>query len=93
MNRIELNFNKSTTSLAGFPYGETIYHKQVENKVVFGEPITIVFPKQIERIASSFVQGIFSEFVDAIGYEGVEKQVTILSGTEELTESIKKNIY
>lgn len=93
MNKVELNFGKSTTSLAGFPYGENIYLAQVKNKVIFGQPITIVFPKQIERIASSFVQGFFSAFVEEIGYEGIENQVTIVAGTIELEENIKKNIY
>lgn len=93
MKRIELNFDKSTTRLAGFPYGEQIYQEQVKNQVDFAQSVTIVFPKQIERIASSFVQGFFSAFVNEIGYQGIEDKVTIEAGTEELIKSIKKNIF
>ncbi|MCH5250574.1 MAG: hypothetical protein J1E98_11600 [Lachnospiraceae bacterium] len=93
MNKIELHFDKSANSLAGFPYGESVYLQQVKDKIVFNEQITIVFPNQIERIASSFVQGFFSAFVDAIGYSGIEKQVIVEARTNELVENIRKNIY
>ncbi|MBO5239148.1 MAG: hypothetical protein J6B50_10315 [Lachnospiraceae bacterium] len=93
MNRIELKFDKSDTRLAGFPYGKMIYDKQVKDNINYDDKIMIVFPTQIEKIASSFVQGFFAEIVKNIGYAGIEKQVDIVAGTPELVYSIKKNIY
>ena len=68
MNKVELVFNKAETRLAGFPYGRDVYMKQVNGKVDLSGQIEIVFPKQIEKVASSFVQGFFSELVSKIGY-------------------------
>lgn len=93
MIEIKLEFPKSETRLAGFPYGETVYKQQVANDIKFDDKITIVFPDQIEKIASSFVQGFFAAIVDAIGYKGIDDKVTIKSRNEALTASIRKNIY
>lgn len=90
---IKLDFPKSETSLAGFPYGENVYQNQVKGKISFDGDITIVFPNQIEKVASSFVQGFFANIVTAIGYKGIEKKVNIMSKDEKLTSSIRKNIY
>lgn len=93
MTKINLEFPKSETRLAGFPYGETVYDEQVKDKISYDEEIEIVFPNQIEKVASSFVQGFFAAIVAAIGYKGVEEQVVITSGSDILTASIRKNIY
>lgn len=93
MTKINLEFPKSETRLAGFPYGETVYDEQVKDKISFDGEIEIVFPNQIEKVASSFVQGFFAAIVAAIGYKGVEEQVVITSGSDILTASIRKNIY
>lgn len=93
MKKIYLIFSKSETRLAGFPYGEAIYKNQVEKNFTLGDEITIVFPKQIEKIASSFVQGFFAVLVTEIGYKGIEEKIIIESGSEKLTSSIWKNIY
>lgn len=93
MNKIELKFNKADTRLAGFPYGRKIFDEQVENKINYNDKITIIFPDQIEKIASSFVQGFFAEIVKNIGYSGIERQVEISARTPELISNIKKNIY
>lgn len=93
MTTIYLEFPKSETGLAGFPYGETVYNEQVKDKISFEDKIEIVFPEHIEKVASSFVQGFFAAIVAAIGYKGVEDQVIITSQSEKLTASILKNIY
>lgn len=93
MKTINLNFPKSATGLAGFPYGEKVYKDQVEGKISYDEDITIVFPNQVEKVASSFVQGFFAKIVMSIGYKGVENKVKIVSKSDKLTASIRKNIY
>ncbi len=93
MITITLDFPKSETWLAGFPYGESVYKNQAESHFVFGEDITIVFPPHIVSVASSFVQGFFAPIIAVLGYKGVEKKVTIVTGNPRLTESIQENIY
>lgn len=93
MTTINLNFPKSETRLAGFPYGEEVYKTQAQNNISFEEQITIVFPDQIEKVASSFVQGFFANLVMNIGYKGIERNIIIKTKSEALTTSIRKNIY
>ena len=93
MNKVELVFNKAETRLAGFPYGRDVYMKQVNGKVDLSGQIEIVFPKQIEKVASSFVQGFFSELVSKIGYIGIDQKVTIVSSSSRLSDTIRTNIY
>ena len=93
MSTINLIFPKSETRLAGFPYGEEIYRNQVKGTISFDDKIKIIFPDQIEKVASSFVQGFFANIVMAIGYKGIEKNVIIKTQNDNLTTSIRKNIY
>ena len=59
----------------------------------YNSETTIVFPVQIEKVASSFVQGFFADIIKKIGYAGLERQIKIVAGTPELVNSIKKIIY
>lgn len=93
MNKIELSFDKAQTCLAGFPYGEDVYKQQVEGKINIDDNVEIVFPDQIEMVASSFVQGFFSVLVKQIGYLGIEKNIDIKSSSDELTQSMWENLY
>ena len=89
MKVVKLIFDKSQTRLAGFPYGETIYDKISDEN----EQVKLVFPNQIEKVASSFVQGFFSELINSIGYEKIEERFIIESSNEKLTARIQENIY
>lgn len=91
-NTIVLQFDKAATRVAGFPYGKSIFEKQVKGKINYSEYTEIVFPDSIKRVASSFVQGFFEEIVQNIGYGGVEKLISIKTCSGELSESIKRNI-
>lgn len=97
MKTIQLEFNKSETRLAGFPYGETTFNTQVKNKIQEADfsdcGIKIVFPQQIKKVASSFVQGFFSELINTIGYGEIERCFVIETNDEKLTKRIRENIY
>lgn len=93
MKTINLKFPKSETRLAGFPYGEEVFKNQAQDIISFDDQITIIFPDQIEKVASSFVQGFFANLVMNIGYKGIERNVIIITKNEALTSSIRKNIY
>ena len=92
-NSVSLVFNKTITKLAVFPYGESVYETQIKDKVDLFQPCKIVFPSNIERVASSFVQGLFSEIVKAIGYQGVENNIEIETANKELTADIWDKLF
>ncbi len=91
-NRFELEFDKSMTCIAGFEYGREIFEKEIRDKISYTDKITIVFPDRVVRVASSFVQGLFKEIIDNIGYEGVDSMVDIEAGSEKLKEQIRSRI-
>ena len=92
-NVIELVFDKATTRIGGFPLGEEIYRQQVKDRIDFHNKNIIVFPKQIIKVASSFTQGFFKEIIDKIGYEGVEKLISIQSTTEGLAADMMADLF
>lgn len=94
MKTIKLKFEKSVTRLAGFPFGKATYKNQVKNFIKLdGTTTEIVFPTQIEKVASSFVQGFFEELINSIGYDEIEKMFVIKASSEKLEKNIRENIY
>lgn len=91
-NHICLKFDSVVTRLAGFDYGKKIYHEQVEGQVDFSQYVTIEFPAQIIKIASSFVQGFFEGIIDQAGLDQIGDQVMVVTGSPELTASIFNNL-
>ena len=91
-NKVELSFDKRLSGLAGYQYGLNEYKKQVEGKINFDKNIILIFPDNIVRIASSFVQGFFGEMVKRIGISGIEEQVEIISAKNNMKDIIIKNL-
>ena len=91
-NHIILEFDDSITRLAGYPYGKSIYEKQVKDRINFDNVSYITFPPQIVAVASSFVQGFFEEIVENVGIPGVGELVIVQTGSEQLTKSIIDNL-
>lgn len=91
-NRVELVFEKTLTSLAGYPFGEEIYKEQVEGKIDLNQPFEFVFPPQIKGVASSFVQGFFEVIVSQIGLLDTEKRAHIISAHESFAEKFMSKL-
>lgn len=85
---INLTIEKSQTRLAGFPYGEKLYKEQVESHINYEAHNIIVIPPQIEKVASSFVQGFFAKLVEEIGYVRILEIVEIKAATDTLVNDI-----
>ena len=81
-NQVELVFDKTLTSLAGYDYGRNVYEQQVKGRIDLTKPFRLCFPGQIKGVASSFVQGFFEEIVIAIGLLNTEKNTAIVSDRE-----------
>lgn len=88
---IELKFDSTITSLAGNPYGRKVFLDQVKNKIDYSEQCIIVFPAQIKRIASSFVQGFFKEIIENVGLLNFNSQI-VIRGNPRVIKSIQENI-
>lgn len=90
MNKVNLNFDKKLTNLAGYDFGVKIYEEQVNNKLNLNEKFEIVFPDEIRMIASSFVQGFFADIVKQIGLKATEENLVV--SNEKLRNSIIKKL-
>lgn len=91
-NEIKLEFDKATTRLAGNPYGRDVFAEQVESKMRYSCRNTIIFPDQIEKVASSFVQGFFAKIVEKVGYAGFDKFIEIKAQNKELEQNIRNDL-
>ena len=83
--RIELKFDKSVMRLAGYQYGKNIF-------IDYSQKTVIVFPQQIIRIASSFVQGFFEKIIENVGVSGIGKVILIEPSDSKLYDSIIDNL-
>lgn len=70
--------DRSLTKLAGNIYGRKLFGEQVDGKINMNEPFVIVFPDQIDYLASSFIQGFFGKIYTEIGREGMEKNFDVI---------------
>lgn len=91
-NIVEIKVDKSITGLAGYNYGKKIYTEQVKNKIDLKQNFVIVFPNNVQRMASSFIQGFFEEIIGEIGILGIERQLEIKSSNSDLKKIIVKNL-
>lgn len=92
-NDIILQFDKATTRLAGNPYGRNVYADQVESKIKYNAQNVIVFPDNIEKVASSFVQGFFAKIVEKIGYAEFDNIISIKAKNSELENNIRNDLF
>lgn len=92
MNKIYLDFDKTITGLAGNPYGVAEYKKQAKELFKWDEKNLIVFPNHITKIGISFIQGFFSEVLDKLDKNEIDKYIAIESSSSELTNKIMENL-
>lgn len=93
MKKIILKFGKADTALAGFEYGLSVFNEQVKEKIEGEKEFEIIFPEEIELVASSFVQGFFAYLIDSVGLSEIRKNIVIKAKNDDLTNKIKKYIY
>lgn len=91
--KILLKFDKATTRLAGNPYGRKQFELQVKDKIDYNAINTIVFPDQIEKVASSFVQGFFAEVVEKVGYSRFDNLIKIEAKDVNLANNIHNDLF
>ena len=85
---VELKVDKTVTSLAGNRYGREIYRSQIKEKIRDGVVVKLQIPDQIEDVASSFIQGLFSELAEKVGKENARNMLILNSNHLEIMEKI-----
>ncbi len=90
--KICLTFDKTLVALAGNPFGQRTFDEQVKSKIDDSDDITIVFPPQIIKIASSFVQGFMNYWMTKYAIQEISEKVTIVTSNEKLTQSFYSNM-
>lgn len=87
-NEFVLDIDKTVTKLTGNTLGRKIYDDQVAPYIDFNSEMTFIFPKSIDLLGSSFIQGFFNEIVKTITIRGVEEKVTVISGIPNIKDII-----
>lgn len=77
LNVIELKFDDNLEVLAGNPFGVDTYKKQLKDKFDINKKNKLIFPSQVDTIASSFVQGIMAEYLKKYSIEKIKEAIVI----------------
>lgn len=87
---IKLQFGNTIVALAGYDYGVKIFKNLVEEKADLHNSLMIEIPETIQIVASSFVEGFFSKWVEQYGYEYVLDKVKVIC-TNKRVEAAFRN--
>ena len=90
-NIIELTFDKTITNLAGNRYGNEVFVKQIEDNIDNTRLNVVIFPKQIEDIASSFIEGIYKNIGEKYGKTKAIEIMVLEARDEYAQEKINKS--
>lgn len=91
-NKVTLLLSEDIIGLAGYEYGIQIYESQVRNNIDINKDFYIEIPSNIQFVASSFVQGFFSNIIDQIGLSFTEQRAKILSENANIKEKFLKKL-
>ena len=92
MNRIDITVPPTIKSLTYNPYGKKVYSEQVKDFVDLSDMNEIVFPDQVVKASSSFVQGFFSDIIDSLGVDAVDEHFKIVSPNNKLIACFKEGL-
>lgn len=92
MRRIIIEIPSKVRSLTYNPYGKEVYETQVKAQMDLTDMNEIVFPNQVEKASSSFVQGFFAELIDTIGVDAIFEHFTICSPNEKLKTCFREGL-
>lgn len=92
MSKISISLPPTVKSLTYNPFGKKIYSDQVKEHVDLSGMNEIVFPNQVEKASSSFVQGFFADVIDTMGIEAVDAHFKIISPNDKLVECFKEGL-
>lgn len=91
-NVIRIEVSKTLSNLAGNRFGREVFSEQIREKLKADEINEIVIPKEIKDIASSFVQGIYSEICEKYGKEKASTMMVLKSENDDVMKKIGDSI-
>ena len=91
-NIIVLKFDKTITNLAGNRLGNDTYIQQIEKSLDFDRCNIIVFPRAIEDIASSFIEGLYKKIGEKYGKTKALEIMKLRAENDEANEKIIESI-
>ncbi len=92
MNTITLKLPSTLTRISGNDYGRHIYETQIAGKIDFDDKTKIIFPKNIEGVGISFVQGLAGKLIDKYGKEKIFDYIEFYSENQDVVSSIKESV-
>ena len=90
-NVIKINFSNPLKVLAGNEFGREVFQKQVESKFKLDSKNELVFPDTVKIICSSFVQGLFSKYLEVMSPEKIMSMLEIED--ERIRKFIEQGIF
>ena len=91
IQKIFINVPKDLTKLAGNPFGQKVY-AEIKDQIDFDNDIVFVLPDSIDRVASSFVQGFFSELFLKLGYKGISEKIDFETTIQNFKDFVLENL-
>ena len=91
-NIIELKVRKDIIYLAGNEYGYKIYKEQIMNLIDYKAINYIKIPDHIQKVAISFVQGLFRDILRKINKKDISDHFVILTANEFLHDKFISSI-
>lgn len=91
MKCIYLVFPEGKTRLVGYSNGKYIYNMQLKGEISPDEITYIIFPEQIEKVSSSFLEGLFEDIFNQFGYKVAGEKIRIETKNESLRSSMLMN--
>lgn len=91
MKCIYLVFPKNKTRLVGYNYGKHTYDTQLKDEISPDEITYIIFPEHIEKVSSSFLEGLFEDIFNQFGYKVVGEKIRVETKNESLRGSMLMN--
>ena len=85
--KIEFKFDNVISVLSGNDFGRETFKKQMKGKFDMNKVNELVFPDKIDVISSSFVQGLFSEFLNKYTPDEIASHISI-GNTDHLSDII-----
>lgn len=91
IQRIFIKVPKDLTKLAGNPFGRKVY-ADIKAQIDFNNDIVFVLPDSIDRVASSFIQGFFSELFLQLGYNGISEKIDFETTIQNFKDFVLENL-
>ena len=86
----EVSIQTDAAALSGYEEGQRIYQEQIKDKIDLTDPFYIRFPKNVEAISTSFIEGMLDPMIEEEGKLTILYNFTVISNHPRIAEKILK---